>query len=1177
MTGNQISGIKVLEQHPFSPFTKDKINSSIPACFGDQVLQTPERLAIKTKQFELTYGELDRWTNGIAEALLAMTSSESQPIGLLLEHDAPMIAAILGVLKAGHFYVPIDPAYPLERVKHILKDCGARFIFTNREQLSMVDSLLEPGQNAIVLDQNVEFLNETPRAVISPDDFAYIIYTSGSTGQPKGIVNTHRNLLHQVMTYTNSIHLNQDDRHSVLQKCNYSRTLKEVFAPLLNGASLFMFNLRVEGVNRLAEWLIQEGITVMGSVVSAFRSFTSVIPAGMEFPNLRIIYVGGEALYRSDALMFFEKFYPSCVLMHGIGATETGTFLRNTLDRLTDLDSDRIPVGTPLVDMGVSLLNKNGDQVSPGEIGEMVVRSQYLAKGYWNKPKLTEKVFIDESNRDDNRSYHTGDLGRFRVDGLYEHLGRKDTQVKIRGNRIEISEIEAVLVNHLAVKDAVVLATDPSEREKRLVAYVALSPMFVPKVGGHSRYKLPNGMEIAHKNIYETNYLYKEHFEKETYIKHGISLRPGSCIFDVGANIGIFSLSVANSCNDVRIYAFEPIPPIFDLLQINSAIFEEKIKPYQIGLSNRNDIAEFTYYPHQSVMSGMSSLVDIKMDATVLGRHIRQDLQSDNAALSKLDSAVDAIVESRFESESFYCDLKMLSEVIREEKIDHIDLLKIDVQRAELEVLQGVEPDDWMKIDQIVMETHDALGSESEGRVRNLKDFLEQWGFRFHVVQDQIRHDTDRYLIYATRNNLRNQAETKHKIKLPADSSKYENKKAISSLDLIEYLSEKFPSYMVPLKFVFLDSLPISPNGKIDLKALPEPDWSRPELETDYTVPYTPVEKMLVDVWSDILGFEVGINDNFFDLGGDSLSAVNLLVQIEKRMGIQFRLSVLFDAPTIQKLAESITKNNWKSRWECLVPVQPLGSKPSLFLVPPAASSGMRFAPLAKHLGSSQPVYGFTPIGFDNIREPHRDVEEMAKLYIREMRMVQPQGPYQIGGMCFGGLVAFEMAHQLTEQGQIVSQLMLLDAPYPLNRPNSEQPPRNFAHVIDRVKFHLGNRSLISMIRTKLKEYFSPYIEAICWRVPKEHTPQDRIQYTQFCHSLAQENYFTNTYQGNAALIQTEQHHQYGFHVKWDELILDEFSYCFLPGTRHGSLLDEGSNVQFVAKQIEEYLNRAEI
>ena len=252
---------------------------------------------------------------------------------------------------------------------------------------------------------------------------------------------------------------------------------------------------------------------------------------------------------------------------------------------------------------------------------------------------------------------------------------------------------------------------------------------------------------------------------------------------------------------------------------------------------------------------------------------------------------------------------------------------------------------------------------------------------------------------------------------------------APSVSELRDFLRKKLPHYMMPSGFVFLDNLPLTPNGKVDRRALPAPDRTRSESESGFVAPRDAVELELAQVWGLILGTHpVGVRDNFFDLGGQSLLAARLFAEIQKMFGKSLPLATLFQAPTIEQLANILRQEEWLPSWSSLVAIQPNGSKRPFFCVHAHGGNVLIFNDLARRLGTDQPFYGLQAQGLDGQQTRHTRIEEMAAHYLNEIKTVQPEGPYFLGGYCFGGRVAFEMAQQLHAQGKRVALLAMIDS-----------------------------------------------------------------------------------------------------------------------------------------------------
>jgi len=618
---------------PFIEFTRAALEGSISDRFEQQVCQYSHKTALKAGKDQLTYTTLNQAANRIAHAILAKRGTQAEPVALMLEQGAWPVVAILGVLKAGKFYVPLDPAYPRARVSYILEDSGAPLIVTNNQNVALAQALAPDETQVINLDNLAATLSITdPALPISPETYAYLMYTSGSTGKPKGVIETHRNVLHHIMRLTNEFHICPEDRQTLLRSYSFNGSVRDILGTLLNGATLYPLNIEAEGTGQLAQWLIKEKITTYRSVVSVYRSFVNALvapapsAAGTNFPDLRLIHIGGESVNKRDVERFQRHFSNHCLLVNGFGITEVGTvrhFFMNKETKLgslskfgntTGLQGSFVPVGYPSAEIEVLLLDEQGQPVGPNEIGEIVIRSGYMSPGYWRKPDLTRSKFLPDSQDSNKRLYLTGDLGRMLSDGCLIHLGRKDFQVKVRGHRIEVAEVEAALLD--------------------LESSGGLGPI------------------------------------REAYV-----------------------MTQANKFGD---------------------------------------------------------------------------------------------------------------------------------------------------------------------------------------------HDLVAYLVPTSQARL-------------------------NVTGLRRALTEVLPNYMIPSAFVVLDALPMTPTGKVDRRALPEPDPGRPELETPFVPPKEPLEKRLAEIWSDVLDLDkIGIHDNFFELGGQSLLATQIVSRVKDLLGVDLPLPVLFEEATIAKLAQII-------------------------------------------------------------------------------------------------------------------------------------------------------------------------------------------------------------------------------------------------------------------------------
>ena len=457
----------------FKPFEKASVDTSIADRFEQQVHQYPNRMAIKTTYQQLTYAELNQAANRVAHAIVARRGSANEPIALLFAQDIAVMVAMLGVLKAGKFYVPLEPSHPQSRLTSLLEDSQAGLIVTNTRFLPLAQTLAHAALEVIdtdALDAGISPANL--ELSYSADCLACLLYTSGSTGKPKGLLQSHRSILHRVWSETTHLCIRPHDRAVMLNPFTFSASLRVIFSTLLNGAALYPFSIRDEGLSTLGGWLVQEGITLYYSTPTIFRYFTSFLKAEEKLPAIRMLHLASEATTRRDVDLYRQHLLPHCYLVHSLSSGETGALRVYFVDHHTPITDNVLPVGYAVADKEIVLLDESSAEVGYNQSGEIIVKSRYLSPGYWRQPELTRAAFQPDPMGSDARLYRTGDLGLLRPDGCMVHLGRKDFQVKIRGHRINTAEIETVLLDHPAVKDAVVVAHQPRADEQELAAYV---------------------------------------------------------------------------------------------------------------------------------------------------------------------------------------------------------------------------------------------------------------------------------------------------------------------------------------------------------------------------------------------------------------------------------------------------------------------------------------------------------------------------------------------------------------------------------------------------------------------------------------------------------------------------------------------------------------------------------
>lgn len=488
----------VVPANPFIEFPRAEIESSLSARFEKIVHLYANKRALKTERGEMTYQEFNRAANRLAHAIVASIGTASEPIVLLLQDRADALTGMFAALKANKFYAPIEADTPAARIVPLLADLNSRLIVTDSANAARMKALAGDATrvlNVTALDPELETKNLG--LTISPYSLSSVLYTSGSTGKPKGVMRDHRSVLHNVYIQTNLLHLSAEDCTLLLESPSFSAASSRIFGALLNGGSLYATNVRAEGLGHLAALIEHEGITSFHALPSLYRHIIALLDAARApyFPQVRLINLSGEAILKKDIEAYKKLFAEDCIVRISLASTEVQSFAVSLIDKNTPLTRSVMPVGYVLEDYRVRLADEQGNPVGFDTPGEIVVSGQFLARGYWRDPELTARVFSSPDGQE--RTYHTGDIGRMRPDGLLEHLGRKDFQVKIRGFRVETEEIQAALCEHPFVSEAAIVARENERGEKILAAYVvpARRATLVPNaMRAYLRTKLPEYM-----------------------------------------------------------------------------------------------------------------------------------------------------------------------------------------------------------------------------------------------------------------------------------------------------------------------------------------------------------------------------------------------------------------------------------------------------------------------------------------------------------------------------------------------------------------------------------------------------------------------------------------------------------------------------------------------------------
>jgi amino acid adenylation domain-containing protein len=481
--------------------------ATVHGLFREAAAAHPERLALLWDDGRLTYRELDRASDALAERLIAAGVSTDEPVALVLPRSPEAVIAALAILKAGGAYLPLDPDYPAERLAFAVGDAGATVLVTHRARLGSLGALAlrtvfvddDAGERAASSSSSESATSATSAAAgrferATPRTRAYVMYTSGSTGVPKGVQIEHRSIL-RLVGDVRYVQLDEHTRFLHAAPLGFDASTLELWGPLLHGGAVVVYKDAIPTGPGLARAIARHGVTSAWLTAALFNSVIDDDPRHLA--GLRQLFTGGEALSPSHVRRALAAL-PETELVNGYGPTECTTFVTTyPIPRDTPADARAIPIGFPIADTQLYVLDPAGQPVPVGIVGELFVGGLGVARGYLARPELDAERFVEDPFTGEGRLYRTGDRVRWRQDGALDFVGRVDNQVKLRGFRIELGEIEARLAEETAVAACAVIVRDDGPTGKRLVAYVVPAPaaqLSAPALRNALARKLPDFM-----------------------------------------------------------------------------------------------------------------------------------------------------------------------------------------------------------------------------------------------------------------------------------------------------------------------------------------------------------------------------------------------------------------------------------------------------------------------------------------------------------------------------------------------------------------------------------------------------------------------------------------------------------------------------------------------------------
>jgi amino acid adenylation domain-containing protein len=983
--------------------------------FEAQALATPHSTALWFDGESLTYGEMNARANQIAHCLRATGVGAGDLVAVQLERSAGLILALLGILKAGGAYVPLDVSYPQARLAAMMGDAHPRALITTR---ALASSLPETDAAVVLLDEHaairVASIDNLP-STRTGEDPAYVMYTSGSTGMPKGIVIPHR-AVNRLVRNTNYIEIGPADRIAQASNVSFDASTFEIWGALLNGAQLVGVPKEVLlSPTELPAYLRDHRITTLFVTTALFNQIARTRPDA--FRGLKHLLFGGE---RAEARWVREVLAHGAPerLLHVYGPTECTTFATWHLIHRVDPGATAVAIGRPVANTTAYVLDPHGQPVPVGVAGELHLGGPGLALGYLGRPELTAGSFFSSSF---GRLYRTGDSVRIRADYALEFVGRRDTQVKIRGHRVELREIESILMRHPAVCDVAVVARDGNAGDKGLAAYVVLDQPSPIGAGSAADDWVREWQRVYDEVIYDNVHdhpiarqdplfnvagwtssytgqpISPEEMREQVdqTVEQILALAPAE-VLEIGCGTGLLLFRIAPSA--LRYAATDFSRPALDYVGRQLALraewpvelLERRADDFSGLEDERFDLvilnSVIQYFPHADyllrILKSAASVLkpggtifvgDVRSLPLLEAFHTAVELHQVPGSLPIDD--LRARVRRRVAEErelvvapQFFLavrdELPQITDVTiqpkRGRRHNELTRFRYDVHlRTAPSVVAGSPPavrdwcgnelsvpklrhelltsgPDFLCIERVpnartaheveALRRLDDLGCATAGELRLALDRTALAGVDpedLWAMSDDVPYTVG--ISWAggwpdgAYNVVFRRAGTARLATDPPSRAMWNRSSALTNQphhaasghplipQLRTLLQGQLPDYMVPAAFVVLEKLPLTPNGKVDVRALPAPDADRPALGGSYVAPRTALERVLAGHWASVLGLErVGVTDSFFDLGGHSLVATQLVARIQATLRVQLTLRTLFSKPTVADLGAAL-------------------------------------------------------------------------------------------------------------------------------------------------------------------------------------------------------------------------------------------------------------------------------
>jgi amino acid adenylation domain-containing protein len=934
------------------------VDQTIVALFEAQVARTPDDDAIHCADRSLTYRELNDRANQVAAYLGTSGVGPDQLVALYMEHSIEVVCAILGVLKTGAAYVPVDPTSPQERLAFMLRDiaatrAGALPVLVTQSHLE--DGVPENAAHVVTLDADFAAIGSYPVANperrIASDSLAYVIYTSGSTGTPKGVMIEHRSLVNYIWWAREQYSRDERLAWPLFSSLAFDLTVTSIFTPLISGGRIVVIR-EDPGMPGMAIFKVIEDAAV--DIVKLTPAHLAMIKdMDLAATRIRKLIVGGEDFKTALARDITRSFGRRVDIYNEYGPTEATV---GCMIHRYDVDQDlalSVPIGVPAANTGVYILDEQLRPVPSGVIGEMCIAGDGLARGYLNRPELTEQKFLIAKDLRPLRLYKTGDLARWSADGRMEFLGRADHQVKVAGARIELGEVEARLLQHDAVRECVVDTVNPlaMRTAKRLTHCTRCGLASNVPGASYDTAGVCNVCRGLDSYVEKAQAYFKTPEALKALVAEMKTTRTGAydCLVllsggkdstymlyqlcDLGLKPLVFTLDNGFISDEAK----SNIRRVVDSLGVDLVMggTPHMNEIFVDSLTRFANVCHGCFKTIYTLATNLAHEKGIRYIVTGLSRGQFFETRLTEEVFRRADFDVakldDLVLEARKayhrREDAVSCHLEV--DIFRDDgvfrDIQFVDFYRYwSVPLAELHAyLRQRTP--WLRPSDTGRSTNcliNDVGIYVHKKQRGYHNYALPYSWDVRLEQKtraeamaELDDEIDEPRVQQIMKQIGYEEPAE-----PAETSinrlaaYYVSDTALTPAELRAHLATWLPEYMLPTYFVRLDKLPLTTNGKVDRHALPALAYENMQPARDVVGggPRTETEKALAAIWRELLVVEsIGIHDDFFDLGGQSLVAFKAVSRIRDAFEVELPLRNLFERPTIAGLAEVIDQLAW--------------------------------------------------------------------------------------------------------------------------------------------------------------------------------------------------------------------------------------------------------------------------